>query len=35
VDALAREVAARLEAEYGPEPASIPIQTIFYRAFAR
>ena len=35
VDALAREVAARLEAEYGPEPASIPIQTIFYRATAR
>lgn len=35
VDALAREVAARLEAEYGPEPASIPLQTIFYRASAR
>ncbi|WP_285115100.1 methyltransferase domain-containing protein [Leifsonia sp. fls2-241-R2A-40a] len=35
VDALIAEVAARLEAEYGPAPTTIPLQTILYRAFPR
>lgn len=32
--ALVAEASARLEAEYGPAPTTIPVQTIFLRAFA-
>ena len=33
IGGLMRELARRLEVEYGPAPADIPIQTLFYRAY--
>lgn len=33
LQALIRELARRLEVEYGPAPADIPLQTLFYRAY--
>lgn len=35
LDALIEEVARRLEREFGPAPATTPVQTIFFRAFTR